>query len=163
MPQVSGNSSVALQFSSHVLWWFPWKFITIDFSDCLVDSSASLSALSNIGSFMSSLIWRSSNILALSFSMLIHGNFSCRKANPLPSLSIACTKSFITPNLMCKGGSSILFSSMRGWDWMWCKIGFNPSLNSQSCLTQCWSSAQLSQRYRKPGYAVYPPWGVLVV
>ena len=68
-------------------------------------SSTSLSASTNIGSFMSSLIWKPSYIPALSFSMLIHGNFSWKNANLLPSLSIAFTKFFITPNLICKGGT----------------------------------------------------------
>ena len=72
--------------------WFPWKLP--DFSDCQVDSSTLVSTSSN----MNSLIWGSSNISALSFFMFIHGNFSCRKANLIPSLSIAFTKFFITPN-----------------------------------------------------------------
>ena len=66
------GSWISLLYS--ILQWFPRKFVTIDFSDCLADSSVSLCALSNIGSFMSSLIWGPSNIPALSFSMLICGD-----------------------------------------------------------------------------------------
>ena len=87
VPRVGWNSSVALQFTPRI----PHSdgFVTIDFSDCQVNSSASLRASSNIGSFMSSLIWEPSNIQVLSFSMPICGNFSWRKANSLPSLSTA--------------------------------------------------------------------------
>ena len=100
-------SSSSLSFSSSALHWFYRKFLTTDFSDCRADSSASLRALSNIQSFMNSLFWGPSNIPGLSFSMLTRGNFSWRKANPLPYLSIAFTKSFITPNLICEGTGSI--------------------------------------------------------
>ena len=122
-------SSSSIYFSYSALRWFPRKFAATDFSDCQVDCSALLSASSNIGSFMRYLIWGPSNIPALSFSMLICGNFSWKKSNLLPSLSIAFTKFFITPNLICKGGSSILFCSLRGWDWTLYKPGFNSCLN----------------------------------
>ena len=108
---------------------------------CLPDSSASLSSLSNIGNFINFLIWGPSNIPTLSFLMLIHGNFSWRKINLLPFLSIAFTKFFITSNLIWKDENSILFSSTR-WDWTLCESG----LNTHFCLTQ------------KQGYFVYPPW-----
>ena len=108
--------SSCVSFSYSALWWLSRKFVTTDFSECQVYSSASLNASSNVGSFMSSFIQGLSSIPTLSFSMLIRGNFSWRKANPLPSPSIAFTKSFIIPNLICKGGSSILFCSTRRWD-----------------------------------------------
>ena len=57
--------------------------------------------------------------------------------------------------LICSGGSSILFDSMRGWDWTLCEPGFNPYFNSHSCLTQWCSSAWLPQRHWKQGYFVY--------
>ena len=83
---------------------------------------------------MSSLIWGSSNIPVLSVSVLIRWNV-WRKANSLPFLSIAFTKFFVTPNLICKDGSNILFGSTRGWDRTLFEPGFNLCLNSRSCLT----------------------------
>ena len=109
-------SSSSISFSYSTLRWFPRKLVNTDFCDYLVDSSALLRALSNIGSFMSSLICRPSNIPLLNFSMLINGNFFRRKINPLPSQSIAFIKFFITPNLICKSGTIILFDSTRGRD-----------------------------------------------
>ena len=49
-------SSFSLSFSYSTIHWFPRKFVTTDFSDYQVDSSALLSASSNIESFMSCLI-----------------------------------------------------------------------------------------------------------
>ena len=95
--------------------WFPRKFVTTDFIDYQVDSLASAWASSHIGCFVSSLIWELSNIPALSFCIFIRGNFSWRKANPQPSYSLAFTKFFITPNLICKSESSILFDSTEGF------------------------------------------------
>ena len=51
-------SRSSISFSYATLQWFPRKFVTTDFSDCQADSSALLSALLNIGSFISSLIWK---------------------------------------------------------------------------------------------------------
>ena len=84
--------------------------------------------------FMSCHIWGLSNVTTLSFSMFIRGNFFWRRANPLSFLSIAFTKFFITPNLICKGGSSILFGSTRGWDWTLCEPGINSCLHGHSCF-----------------------------
>ena len=75
------SSSISISYFS--LGWFSRKFSTTKFSECKADSSASLSASSNIGSFISSLIWGSSNILDFNFPILIRGNF-WRKADPLP-------------------------------------------------------------------------------
>ena len=50
-----------------------------------------------------------------------------------PTLSIAFTKFFINPNLICMGGSSI-FGSTRRRDWTLCEPGFNLCLNDHSCL-----------------------------
>ena len=36
---------------------------------------------------------------------------------------------------LCKGGSSILFSSMKGWNWMLSEPDFDPCLDSHFCLT----------------------------
>ena len=127
-------SCSSTSFSYSALGWFPRKFVTTVFNYCQAESSASLSALANIGSFMNSFIWVGSNIPAVSFSMLIHWNFSWRKAKPLPPLSVAFTKFFLTSNLICISGSSILFSSTR-WDWTLCQPSFNPCLNGHSCLT----------------------------
>ena len=83
MLQAGGDSSASLQFSSRIPHssGFPRKFVTTDFSDCQADSSVSLSASLITGSFIKSLIWGPSNIPALSFSMLIRGNFSRKKTN----------------------------------------------------------------------------------
>ena len=99
-----------------------------------------------------------SNMPTLSFSMLIRCNFSRRKANPQPSLSIGFPNFFITPNLICRDGSIILFGSTGEWDWTLWEQSFNPCLNGHSCLTICWSSGWPSQRQRKQGYFMYPPW-----
>ena len=78
-----------------------------------------------------------------------------RKANQLPYLSFAFRKLFITCNLICQGGISVLLGSRREWDWKLCEPSFDPCLNGHSCLTE---SAQLSQRHRKQKYFVWPPW-----
>ena len=109
------------------------EFVTTDSSDCQLDSAALIRVLSNIEFFMNSPIEGSSNIPTLGFSILIHRNFNWRKANPLPSRSIALTKFFNTLNLICES-ESILFDSTRGWTWTLCEPGFNPCLNGQSCL-----------------------------
>ena len=103
-------SSSSISFTYSAIQWFPRKFVTTDFTDCQEDSSASLSVSSNIVSSMSSLIERPSNIQTLTFSTLIHSNFSRGKARPQHSLSIA--KFFVSPNLMCKDESRI-FSVRR--------------------------------------------------
>ena len=135
MSLVDGNSSVALQFPSRIPHSadFPGSLYLL--SQWLPgDSSVSLSASSDIGSFMSSLIWGLSNIPALSFSLHICENFQW-KANPLIFLFITFIKFFIAPNVICKGGKSILFGSTRGWDWTLCESIFNTRLNGHSCLT----------------------------
>ena len=48
-------------------------------------------------------------------------------------------KVFISPNLICKGGSRIFFfgggrGSTRRWDLISCEPGFNPGLNRHSCF-----------------------------
>ena len=98
------NSSLSLQFPSCI----PnsncsRKFITTDNINCPWDTLASLSASSNIGS----LKYTSSNIPALSFSIIIRGNFSWRKAKPKPSLSISVRKFFISPNMIRRSGTNI--------------------------------------------------------
>ena len=59
---------------------------------------------------MSSLIWGPSNIPALSFSILIQGNFSWTKTNPLPSMFITFTKFFMTWYLFNNP------TALAGWD-----------------------------------------------
>ena len=91
--------AVSQEVCNYWLQWLPGG--QLNFAQCFVKHLV----------LMSFLIWGPPNIPPLNFPMLICWNF-WRKANPLPSLSIAFTKFFITPNLICKGGSSI-FSVQR--------------------------------------------------
>ena len=68
------------------------------------------------------------------FTMLIGGNFSWRKANLRPSVSIAFLKFFSTPKLICKGRSIILlFYELVRQNVM--ELAFNACLSDHSCLT----------------------------
>ena len=62
-------------------------FVTTNLSDSYTDSSALLRASSNIGSFMSSLIWGGRQIYQLSVSPFLSGRTSEWKTNVLPCQS----------------------------------------------------------------------------
>ena len=95
------SSINSLWFSALI---FPWKLDETRWDASQAFHSSPWSRFLNISSLKSLRIWGSTKTHSLIFASQRRGNFSTRYLNADPVWSIAFTKFFIRPSLMCRGG-----------------------------------------------------------